>query len=119
MGLQTSFGRIHDGMLTLFLCITGGVEWGFLYEPLKKVGLHHFLVLSFFVCLMYFAVLNIITGVFVEGAIQRAQSEDYTVIQDEVKREKEVRSKLEVLFTEIDIDRSGFIDLAEFERMLS
>jgi len=117
--LQTSFGRIHDGMLTLFLCITGGVEWGFLYEPLKKVGLHHVVVLSFFVCLMYFAVLNIITGVFVEGAIQRAQSEKESIIQDEVEQEKQVRSKLASLFEEIDIDRSGFIDLAEFEQMLS
>merc|ERR1712183_464099 len=99
--------------------MSGGVEWEVLVEPLKKLGWHHVLVLCFFICLMFFAVLNIITGVFVEGAMRRAKHEKDMKMDRELAREKEVRRQLACLFAEIDMDKTGFLDLAEFELMLS
>lgn len=67
---------------------------------------------------MFFAVLNIITGVFVEGAIAKAQTEKEDMLQDQLKDENDMRQELSDLFEAIDTDGSGLIDISEFETML-
>merc|ERR1719361_610751 len=67
---------------------------------------------------MVFAILNIITAVFVESALTTAHSDHQTMVQDEVEREKAVRTKLHQLFHVLDVDNSGFIDIVEFERAM-
>jgi len=113
------FDRVGASSFNLFLCVTGGIAWGDIAKPLSEVGWHSVAVMSFFMSLMLFAALNIITGVFVEGAISRAQDERESLVEDEIRKERETRGKLNALFAEIDVDNSGFIDLSEFELMLS
>merc|ERR1719421_1578498 len=60
------------------------------------------------------AVLNIITGVFVEGAIGTAQSEKDAKIQNAMEEETQHVHELETVFCEIDTDGSGYIDIQEF-----
>merc|ERR1711879_618033 len=61
---------------------------------------------------------NIVTGIFVEDAMHHAQNERDTLVQDEIRREKERRKELKEVFEVLDSDKSGFIDFQELEAAL-
>lgn len=115
--LANWFGSLGQGMFTLFKIVTGN-SWDVMAETLEEVHPICVPALLFYVCFMLFAVLNIITGVFVEGAISSAQGERDAAMQEEMHMENERRSELKRLFDDLDRDHSGFIDLAEFETAL-
>jgi hypothetical protein len=101
---------LGDCMLTLYHIITGGRDWALVSEDLVKGGLplagHVFIPL--FVAFTFLAVMNVITGVFVESAFQKSKvdKENYTVAY--------VRS----LFLKTDIVQSGEITWKQFKSQL-
>jgi len=116
--LASLFGSLIIGVYTLFMGVTGGKDWGDVTDKLQVV--HWSLVLAFalYIGVMMFAVLNIITGVFVNGAITEAQKERETKVQDEISKEKHRRKELERIFGILDVDKNGFIDIHELERAM-
>jgi len=113
------FGSLPRGMYTLFQVITGGVDWDAVADALEEVHWICVPALCFYVCFMLFAVLNIITAVFVEGAISSAQGERAAMVQEEIDLENGRRKELKRLFNDLDADKNGFIDIQEFEEALA
>merc|ERR1739848_716711 len=74
--VQKRYGNLIKTLLTVFLAILDGIEWERGLIPLCEVSpLLGFL----FCCFMAFsllAVMNVITGVFVEGALASAQRDN-------------------------------------------
>ena len=65
-----------------------------------------------------FALLNIITGVFVESSIASAQGDREEQIEVQMKDDDSVLSQLKALFYSTDSDRSGDLSMQEFEEHL-
>jgi len=74
-----------------------------------------FLVFVFFV---NFAVLNVVTGIFCQSAIESAQQDNDEVLEVQLSMKKDYVMKLQELFEDIDQEGDGFVTLAEFEEHL-
>merc|ERR1719443_335117 len=64
------WGTVYASMDSLFQAISGGNDWSQFATPLRAVGEHYYLAFLFFILFLCFAVLNILTGVFIDGAQQ-------------------------------------------------
>lgn len=71
-----------------------------------------------YVIFTYFAVLNVVTGVFCQSAIESAERDYDLVVQSNLQDKEYYTEKLRKLFNEIDDDDNKQIDIKEFERHL-
>merc|ERR1712196_163956 len=74
--LYLHYGTVGHTMFTLFLGISGGGDWGQLVEPLVHIHEAYKCLYAFFVCFMVFALMNILTGIFVLAAQDATQETD-------------------------------------------
>jgi voltage-gated sodium channel len=107
--LRIYFGSLGDSILCLFQSITGGIDWRDVSNPL-----HTFISpwLSVFYCLFIafniFSLLNVITGVFVESAIQNAKEDsDLNTV-----------SRIQEVFEELELAEGGRIVWDDFQEYL-
>jgi len=107
--LTAYFGSVGIASLSIFQTVTGGLEWRHIVAPL----MHHISPVMGFVYAMYIvfvslAVMNIVTGVFVETALQRGREDkDIYMI-----------NQLRDLFGLLDANGNGMISLIELEEHL-
>merc|ERR1712151_856242 len=86
--------------------------------PLAAINNISVLIFLFYICLSSLAVLNVITGVFCESAIEGAQADRDLVVQKHLQMRHEYEHQLTKLFKDIDTDDSNQITLREFMRHL-
>ena len=98
------WGSMPQSVLSLFQGVTGGVDWHEIADPLI-VGISPWFGLLFIVFMAFciLALLNVITGTFVETMSQQAK--------DLKLRNRVLQARR--LFCEIDLDGSGFISPEE------
>lgn len=112
-------GRFFDGILrtamTLLQTATGGVSW--IEVEAALAGISPLLVLIFlmYFSFIYFAILNVVTGVFCSSAIESASEDAGMLIVDHMRKTEEYAAKLTNLFKQIDADNSDTISILEFE----
>lgn len=109
------WGNLANCWYTLFLSMTGGVSWGEVVNPLILIHWSHSLAMILFMFFTIFVVTNIITGIFVDTAIQSAQSDREQVIQDQLHEHNSSVKLMKEIFREADTDNTGDITLQEFE----
>eukprot|EP00929_Paragymnodinium_shiwhaense_P018523 TRINITY_DN12934_c0_g1_i1.p1 TRINITY_DN12934_c0_g1~~TRINITY_DN12934_c0_g1_i1.p1 ORF type:complete len:828 (-),score=227.51 TRINITY_DN12934_c0_g1_i1:82-2565(-) len=103
------YGSLFRSVLTLFQAITGGVNWDETVGPvLQAGGPLGGLLFVMYIAFSILAMLNVVTGVFVEAALNHA------------KADKEVQcvNDLRDIFMKCDTDNTGMIDLLHFERVM-
>lgn len=117
--LEEYYGTLGKSIYTLYQCVTAGLSWGYAAYPLLEVGGVYLAIFIVFVSVTAFGVLNIITSVFVESAMQSARhSRD--LMSEEKNREKKLYvTHLKKLFKEIDLDGSGVVSEEELDTFLS
>lgn len=108
-GLDRYYGTLARSILSLFQAITGGVDWNDILMPLLRdisplVALPFVLYISFAIL----AMMNVITGVFVESALSIARR----------SKDAELHDHMRFLFLRTDKDGSGMICWEEFAEML-
>lgn len=113
--LRQHYGSLTTSMYTLFESVAGGLSWGAMTQPLNTVGIMCNVVFTVYVAFVYFAVLNVVTGVFCHAAIESAQHDQDMVIQQELANRQRYIQKVKQLFEDLDTDSSGTITLNEFE----
>lgn len=98
------WGSMPQSVLSLFQGVTGGVDWHEIADPLI-IGISPWFGLLFIVFMAFciLALLNVITGTFVETMSQQAK--------DLKLRNRVLQARR--LFCEIDLDGSGFISPEE------
>jgi len=109
------FGNLWKSMLSLYMSITGGVSWEQLLVPLHAVSPLWVFVFLFYVSFTYFAVLNVVTGVFCQSAIDSAQSDHDAVLQSILANKQAHIEKIRYLFNEIDAEEVGVITYQMFQ----
>ncbi|CAE7464953.1 Cacna1c [Symbiodinium natans] len=113
------FDSLPIAMLSLFMSIAGGVSWEDVITPLIAMSPVWAFVFIFYVAFTYFAVLNVVTGVFCQSAIDSAQS-DHTMVMQSILANKEAHiEKIRYLFSEIDAEDRGVITYQMFEEKVN
>lgn len=107
------FGTVFTSVMTLFRSILGGLDWEYAADALIPVGWIWVQVFHLYIAFCGFAVLNVMTGVFVNSAIKTRERDHETLIQNK-NRFKELVSKI---WSKMDADGHGQITITEFERM--
>eukprot|EP00930_Biecheleria_cincta_P075527 TRINITY_DN62698_c0_g1_i1.p1 TRINITY_DN62698_c0_g1~~TRINITY_DN62698_c0_g1_i1.p1 ORF type:complete len:566 (+),score=85.67 TRINITY_DN62698_c0_g1_i1:83-1780(+) len=102
-------------MLSLFMSISGGVSWELVIAPLHEISGVWSLVFLFYISFTYFAVLNVVTGVFCQSAIDSAQSDHELVMHSIILNKASHVEKIKSLFQEIDCEERGYITFKEFD----
>merc|ERR1719161_467270 len=113
--LMTSFKDVPQGMLTLFQAMSGGFDWGELYDPLKEVGDWYRFLFLFFYFFTVLGILNIVTGLFCEGAAENARHERGQKELEEMRKNIKIQKAIRSIFKALDADGSGRVDAAEFQ----
>eukprot|EP00931_Biecheleriopsis_adriatica_P019449 TRINITY_DN13246_c0_g3_i1.p1 TRINITY_DN13246_c0_g3~~TRINITY_DN13246_c0_g3_i1.p1 ORF type:complete len:620 (+),score=118.22 TRINITY_DN13246_c0_g3_i1:33-1862(+) len=114
--LQLRFGSLHRSMITLFQCISGGLNWNEEVYALAEVSWAYSYLFLSYVTFCCFAVLNVMTGVFCNSAIQSAAKDQELAVQAIWQDRERYNSILMEIFGQIDCDQSGSITISEFEK---
>lgn len=116
--MQEFFTTLPMMLLTLLLCISGGISWWEIATIVRELGVGYLLMFILFILIMLIVVLNIITGIFVNESIETASKDHDLIVQMEVLHTRQMLFELQRLFEEIDGDADGSITLEEFENAL-
>lgn len=112
------WSNVSQSMLTLFMSITGGLSW---IDALEALTNSSVFALSFFVIyivISVFAVLNVVTGVFCNTAIESAAADKEIAAMTQLKKHQDLAQSLHEIFDEMDADHSNTITLDEFREAL-
>lgn len=116
---KKQWGGMLDSVYSLVLSMMGGISWGEMSDVLLKIGIAPALLFFFYLTFTLLAVLNIITGVFVENAMEVAKTQRSVLVKKEEKLRVGILKELRKLFIEMDSDCSGTITLNEMKMLWS
>jgi len=116
--LMRFWKSVAESMLTLFVSISGGLSWSEALHPLREVSGIAFLCMMVYIVLTVLAILNVVTGVFCNNAIESARADkDIAIMKQMQKHAKQLKS-LRGVFKEIDNDQSNLVSLQELKDAL-
>jgi len=117
--LRQNFGTVDRSILSLFMAMSGGNDWGMYYDALRTLPWQYQFLFLLFITFAVFAVVNIVTGVFVDSAMQSNFVDREIIVHEELEAKKSYLSSMRQVFEEMDADSTGCISLEEFERRLN
>jgi len=81
------YGSMSKTMLVMFMSVTGGADWGMFCEPLmREVSPWVGVIFAFYIAFTVLAMLNVVTGVFVESVL-KSQASDRDMVMVNNARE--------------------------------
>jgi hypothetical protein len=110
-----SFGSVAKSILTLHKASTGGDDWSHAYNLIQITGVVGSAVYLFFIVFMNFALMNIITGIFVESALMVLKPDPETLARETSHQEHVEAQKLDRFCRAVDADVSGKLTREQFE----
>jgi hypothetical protein len=125
--LLQCFGSVSKAMITLYKAVTGGADWEGFYDNadgdpmLSETSTINAGLFLFFVFFIQIALLNILTGIFVENAMKLAQPDRDALAVERRKQDLSEASELKRLCTsmQVDTDNTGTISVDEFRQSLN
>lgn len=112
--LLTYFGSIGWSILTLFMTITGGLDWENAVFPLLEVGVPAVSCFIVYVGIMCLCVMNVLLGIFCQCALDTAAIDKENVIELQMKDKERFVKTLETLFDGWDDSGDGMCSYEEF-----
>ena len=109
------FPNMHRTMLTLFMTITSGIGWWDVEEMLLDVGWVYGALFVLYIAVMILALLNIVTGIFLNDALEMAEMDRELQKNFELEKKAQVADELRAIFSSLDSDDSGKVSFDEFE----
>eukprot|EP00929_Paragymnodinium_shiwhaense_P016262 TRINITY_DN12451_c0_g3_i2.p1 TRINITY_DN12451_c0_g3~~TRINITY_DN12451_c0_g3_i2.p1 ORF type:complete len:669 (-),score=116.82 TRINITY_DN12451_c0_g3_i2:19-1908(-) len=111
------FGTFSRTMLTMFELTLG--NWVPVSRMLmEKVSEWYVLFTFFHKCVVGFAVVNVINGVFLQKTFAVAAADDHIMISRKARAEKVHAVKMKQLFETADLDRDNLLDRNEFRNAM-
>ncbi|CAJ1373533.1 unnamed protein product [Effrenium voratum] len=103
------FGSVPGGMLTLWQAMTGGIDWSTVMNPLLAyTSPLAVIIFLFYIAFSLLALLNLITGVFVESAVKRGKEDKDSYLVQYVRG----------VFKKMEKSNSGIITWDDFQASL-
>mmetsp|Transcript_75920 Transcript_75920/g.171748 ORF Transcript_75920/g.171748 Transcript_75920/m.171748 type:complete len:620 (+) Transcript_75920:39-1898(+) len=117
--LGSKFGSVQQTMLSLYMAASGGADWKIFYDAIKVTGARYGLLFLVFMLFIQIAVMNIVTGIFVENAMKLAKPDREAQAVQQRKKDQSVTRDLRKLCEDIDTEKSGAICMDAFMRAYS
>lgn len=108
------FGSLGTAIFTLFMTVAGGIDWEHAVSPLEALPLA-MCVYIFFILFSSFCMMNVVTGIFVQNAIETFDGDKEKVIEFQLKDKKRFVDRLTELFMQVGQD--GRCTKEEFEEL--
>eukprot|EP00931_Biecheleriopsis_adriatica_P019452 TRINITY_DN13246_c1_g1_i1.p1 TRINITY_DN13246_c1_g1~~TRINITY_DN13246_c1_g1_i1.p1 ORF type:complete len:714 (+),score=113.73 TRINITY_DN13246_c1_g1_i1:64-2142(+) len=112
---ETTFGHLPMGILTLLGVISNGKDWVEVATMIFGVDLLFGFVFCLYIAFAVFAVLNVMTGVFCQAAIESAQRDQDLMTENMLSIRARDVENLRALFQSMDTNGDGMLDLLELE----
>lgn len=113
--LYVHWRTVPVSMLTLFMAVSGGLSWTEALQPLQQFSPFGVACVIIYIVITVFAVLNVVTGVFCNTAIESAHADkDIAIMKQMNKRNAQIEA-LRHVFGEIDRDRSNKVSIQELK----
>jgi len=116
--LEEHFGTFRDAAFTLLSCITGGLEWGELSPALESIDVMYKYFLVVYITFAVLCMLNILNGVFVNAAIESAQSNKELAVETTHHKMMGMIEQAVKWFVEADKDGSGKLSWEELRDVM-
>eukprot|EP00746_Dinoflagellata_sp_MGD_P136315 gnl/MRDRNA2_/MRDRNA2_70263_c0_seq1.p1 gnl/MRDRNA2_/MRDRNA2_70263_c0~~gnl/MRDRNA2_/MRDRNA2_70263_c0_seq1.p1 ORF type:complete len:615 (+),score=115.77 gnl/MRDRNA2_/MRDRNA2_70263_c0_seq1:81-1925(+) len=117
--LREHFANMPRTFYSLLMAISNGEDWGILAAPLWRVSPVLGYLFIIYVCFVVFAVLNVVTGVFVDNARKASEKDTvHAMLEETNDRQKHIQDVVDI-FKEADKDGSGELTFDEFEKYIS
>jgi len=115
---QYWFG-VSESMFTLFMAISGGISWEVSIKPLREISELAAACMVLYIVIAVFAILNVVTGVFCNTAIESAQADRDIAIMKYMAKHKAQVERLQTVFAEIDRDESDLVSIDELKAAMA
>lgn len=116
--MHKRFGSLAKTAYTLVQAMLGGISWGEVSDLLMEIDVISPALLLLYVAFTMLAVLNVITGAFVDNALQLASQQRDFQIEEQMETKEEYIRQIKALFKTIDDDGSGEVSRSELREML-
>lgn len=108
------FGSVQSAGLGLFLSTTGGINWIDMYSVVNMGGTIVSVAFLFFIGFFGFAVITILSGIFIEKALAASQPDRDTQALEQRRNEEYEAEEMKGLIMQMDEDESGTLTMEEF-----
>merc|ERR1719375_498741 len=116
--LERYFGSYPQTMLSLFQCISGGTDWGDPAGALRSVGWQYEVAFCLYVFITMIALLNVVTGLFVESATKAALTDKVFALQDAKEAHALQEAAFRDIFHEVCPRDGDVMDFDKFELLM-
>eukprot|EP00930_Biecheleria_cincta_P072872 TRINITY_DN60213_c0_g1_i1.p1 TRINITY_DN60213_c0_g1~~TRINITY_DN60213_c0_g1_i1.p1 ORF type:complete len:952 (+),score=144.06 TRINITY_DN60213_c0_g1_i1:33-2858(+) len=116
--LQQNFGDLEKSMNTLFRSISGGMDWGDASDSLSAIHSAWGYLFVSYISFCCFAVLNVMTGVFCQRAMDMTSRDEQTQLLGFRADQFRILQTAQDLFDELDASGSGTLTLKELENLM-
>eukprot|EP00929_Paragymnodinium_shiwhaense_P034653 TRINITY_DN1881_c0_g5_i1.p1 TRINITY_DN1881_c0_g5~~TRINITY_DN1881_c0_g5_i1.p1 ORF type:complete len:624 (+),score=98.32 TRINITY_DN1881_c0_g5_i1:59-1930(+) len=117
--LMNYWGTLPKACLSLLQIITNGKDWDDVARPLMDLGGFLLIILITFIIFSQFAVLNVVTGVFCQAAVESAQRDRELMVQSMVTNKQRfvdaLGEQFASMFKQFSVGERG-LSLEAFEK---
>eukprot|EP00929_Paragymnodinium_shiwhaense_P035791 TRINITY_DN19284_c0_g2_i1.p1 TRINITY_DN19284_c0_g2~~TRINITY_DN19284_c0_g2_i1.p1 ORF type:complete len:713 (-),score=169.34 TRINITY_DN19284_c0_g2_i1:64-2202(-) len=116
--LALYFGSIESVFWTLIACVSGGHDWANVAEPIVHIGVGYAFLFLIYIMFTIFALLNILTGVFVNAASQTSTLTREIATDSAIAEMMMYEVHLMSLFKSADMEADGLLSQEEFALLM-
>eukprot|EP00931_Biecheleriopsis_adriatica_P088243 TRINITY_DN62606_c0_g1_i1.p1 TRINITY_DN62606_c0_g1~~TRINITY_DN62606_c0_g1_i1.p1 ORF type:complete len:604 (+),score=104.96 TRINITY_DN62606_c0_g1_i1:131-1813(+) len=116
--MEFFFGSLFKTMFAMLMTIAGGIDWRDAAVPLMEASGVAFTLYLCFVLFMTFCVLNVVTGIFCQCAVETANNDRDNVIRFQLQEKTTYVRMLTDLFQQWDDNGNGKCTYEEFHSHL-
>ena len=116
--IRIYLGSMSMTILSLFMSISGGIDWWTLGDILLHISMAYLLLFLFFILFTVLAVRNVVTGIFVKEAQEMASKDHHVQLQQEFDENRQLLTNLKEIFNWMDEGGTGCVSLGDFVRIL-
>jgi hypothetical protein len=113
------YGTGSRAVYTLFEITLAGCWPTYLRPLIEDVSPAYIMFTAVYITVVVFAVIRIITALFLKETLQVASNDEYMMVSEQMKKKQTLLKKLERVFTEIDVEGTGKITLEHLTRVMN
>jgi len=117
--IRMYLGSLSMTMLSLFMSVSGGVDWWSLGNILLHISVGYLFLFLFFILFTVLAVLNIITGIFVKEAKEMAAKDHHVQVQQDFEENRLLLTNLKQIFQRMDVKNTGCVSIVDFHQTMN
>lgn len=112
------FETVQSTIITLAMCTTGGKDWEDVWRLIKPLGWFTTAAFLFYISFFIVALMNILTGIFVDSAMKHSKPDDKEALLEHRKRLKEETAEVICILQAIDTNEDGTLERSEFREAM-